>query len=181
MKQKKVVSSSKKKSLSSKKKGSYSFVDFLKSYRFLYGMIAFLFIVVIVLGIMVMVKKKEYNENHANLVFPVMEKGVHNSMNLDLNELKKKGSYIIKVTDFRGDQINQEEIDYSLVLRNETGVSLEVLKGKDSTNLMVDQEATRIEGVQLKSKEKQEDIYTVRILDDSKLEKDEKISIEIES
>ena len=58
---------------------------------------------------------------------------------------------------------------------------MKVLKGKDTNNLMSDQKSTVIGDISLKSKEKQEDVYYIRIHDASKLKKKDKITIEIDS
>ena len=173
----------KKKRVVKKKKNSKknNFMEFISSYRFLYSALAVLFIVVLVLSIMVLVKGREYKDNHANLVFPILEEKVHNSMNIDLNELKKKKQYIIKVTNYRGSSVNQNELSYSLTIQNSTDVSIEIVKGNDTNNLMTDQKTSVIEGITLKAREKQEDIYSIRILDDTQLKKKDKITIEIDS
>ena len=134
-----------------------------------------------ILGIMVFFKGREYKNTHANMVFPILEEKVHNTMNIDLNELKKKKQYMIKVTNYRGNSINQKEVVYSLTIHNNSDVTIEVLKGKDTNNLMSDQKSTVIGDISLKSKEKQEDVYYIRIQDASKLKKKDKITIEIDS
>lgn len=174
---------SKKKKATKKKNNSKQnpFIEFISSYQFLYSSLAILFIIVVILGIMVFNKGREYRNNHANMVFPILEEKVHNSMNIDLNELKKKKRYLIKVTNYRGSKVNQNELSYSLTIHNDTNVSIEMVKGNDTKNLITDQKSSIIEGISLKSKEKQEDVFYIRIIDDSKLKKKDKITIEIDS
>jgi hypothetical protein len=166
----------KKKELSQTEKAK----KFVTSYPFLYGTLAFLFVVVLMLGMMVLVKKQEKKDNTANLVIPILEDGTHNSMKIDLSTLKDQ-EYIIKVTNYRGKVVNQEEVQYTITIRNDTNSQIEVIKDKENENLMVDQEATRIEGVTLNSKKKQEDIYHIHLQPNQNPKSGDMITIEIAS
>ena len=154
---------------------------FVSSYSFLYGLFGILVVLVIFLSVKVVIVKSEAKKNSSNIVFPILEENSHSSMNINLKELEKAREYVIKVTNYRGNTINQEEIPYSVTIRNKTKAKIEVLKDSDENNLMVDQEATVIEGVSLGSNHKEESVYRIRVLDSKGISKEDIISVEIAS
>lgn len=155
------------------------FKKFISSYAFLYSLFFVLLICVLVLGIVVFVKRNESNNKAFNIAVPILEDGNRSAFNIDLAELKNREEYVLKVTNYRGDNINTESLDYSITIRNESGVIIKVTKDDQDDDLMVDPVATIIEGVGFGTDKKEEDIYHFTINDDSKIEKDAVVSVEI--
>lgn len=139
-----------------------------------------LLILVIVLGVMVYKKDNEMSGKvTANIVIPVFEEGSSSSVTINADNLSS--DYIIKVTNYRGDSINSSELKYSVNVLNSTSSSIQVLKNKSQDNLMVDNKNTIIEGETLKKNTKENVYYYIRINDYSKVKKDEKIVVRIDS
>lgn len=139
-----------------------------------------LLILVIVLGVMVYKKDNEMSGKvTANIVIPVFEEGSSSSVTINADNLSS--DYIIKVTNYRGDSINSSELKYSVNVLNSTSSSIQVLKNKSQDNLMVDNKNTIIEGETLKKDTKENVYYYIRINDYSKVKKDEKIVVRIDS
>ena len=167
------ITSSNDNSLSSKVKKVVS------SYAFLYSAFSVLLISVAILGGMVYVKGKEVKKNRSNIVIPILEDGNRSSLNIDLAELREVGEYVIKVTNYRGDKVNADEFDYSITVRNESLADIKVTKDDGKDNLIVDKEATIIEGVGFGNSKKEEDIYHITVSDKTKIKKKSVINLEI--
>ena len=167
--------------MAKKKKNTKSLENikqFISSYKFLYTTLIVLFIIVILLGIIVLGKKRE--KDSANIVIPILEKSSHSSLSIDLNNLKDK-EYRIKVTNYRGKDINKEDITYKVVITNPTNNKIKVVEDKKTDNLMIDQKETTIDNQKLLGNKKQETIYTIQLEEGSKPSEDDKISIEFAS
>ena len=105
-----------------------------------------LLILVIFLGIKVYNKKqKEKSKIVANLVIPIINIDKERNLSLNVSELVKDDEYILKITNFRADNINQEEISYSITIENYSTAKIEIKKDNNEQNLMIDQSATIIE------------------------------------
>ena len=89
--------------------------------------------------------------------------------------------YIIKVTNYRSDSINKTKLNYSVNVLNGTSSSIKVLKNNSKDNLMVDNKNTIIENESLRKDIKENVYYYIRISDYSKVKKDEKIVVRIDS
>ena len=150
--------------------------------NYLYIVFILLIALVIFLGIKVYQKKQTKKEETANIVVPLLKKGLSYDMSIDIGELKKKDDYSIKISNFRQDDINKEEIEYKITIINDSKAHIKVTKDQDDTNLITDQESTRIEGVKLKSNEKDYAIYHFSIDGNKdKIKSKDKIKINIES
>ena len=114
-----------------------------------------LLILVIFLGIKVYNKKqKEKSKIVANLVIPIINIDKERNLSLNVSELVKDDEYILKITNFRADNINQEEISYSITIENYSTAKIEIKKYNNEQNLMIDQSATIIEDLKLKKLDK---------------------------
>jgi uncharacterized protein (UPF0333 family) len=153
---------------------------FVTSYSFLYGVFAFLLVLVIILGITVFIKGREKKENTANMVIPILTENSHNSMKINLYSLKED-DYIIKVTNFRGNETNQNDVTYSVTIRNESNSNIEVTKDQEKENLMIDQQATKIEGQTLEGKKQNTTIYHIRLAEHAKPSDGDYVTVEIAS
>lgn len=152
----------------------------LNKNNLLYVLFFGLLILVIILGINVYNAAKK-DEQTANIVIPITEKGSESELKIDLKELSKEKEYSIKVTNYRGNNINKDKIDYTITIENESKAYIKVTKDEDKTNLITDQEATRIEGVSLKGEEEDSSIYHFSVIDKNLVKDDEKINISIDS
>ena len=134
--------------------------------NYLYLIFIALSIIVIFLGIKVYQKSKVKKVEEANIVIPIL----------------KKGEYSIKISNFRQDNINKEEIEYKITITNESNASIKVTKDQDDTNLIIDQTSTRIEGVSLKANKKDYAIYHFSIdKNGTKIKSGNKINISVKS
>lgn len=100
---------------------------------------------------------------------------------MNVSELVKDDEYILKITNFRADNINQEEISYSITIENYSTAKIEIKKDNNEQNLMIDQSATIIEDLKLKSKIKDEAYYYIKATSKEKLKDTDKINIKIAS
>lgn len=129
---------------------------------------------------MVVKKNNESGNNvQANIVIPVFEKDSSSSVTINADNLSS--DYIIKVTNYRSDSVNSTKLNYSVNVLNGTSSSIKVLKNNSKDNLMVDNKNTIIEGESLKKNTKENVYYYIRIDDFSKVKKDEKIVVRIDS
>lgn len=88
-----------------------------------------LLILVICLGIKVYNKKQtEKSKIVANLVIPIINIDKERNLSLNVSELVKDDEYILKITNFRADNINQEEISYSITIENYSTAKIEIKK-----------------------------------------------------
>lgn len=141
-----------------------------------------LLILVFILGGLVWKAKKTNSKKvTANLVIAVLDFNKEHNFSLNVANLVNKKEYILKITNYRGDNVNQEEIPYTITLTNESKANVEVTKDESDQNLMVDQEATIIEDLKLKSGVKQDTYYYIKITGNDKVKSDDKINIKISS
>lgn len=152
----------------------------LNKTNLLYVLFFGLLILVIILGVNVY-KAEKKDEKTANIVVPITKKNSSSELKIDLKELSKEKEYAIKIANYRLNDINQEKIDYTITIENESKAYIKVTKDNDKNNLITDQESTRIEGVSLKGGEKDSSIYHFSVIDKKSVEDGEKINITIES
>ena len=149
--------------------------------NYLYYIFFILLIIVIFLGIKVYIESTKPRPKQANIVIPILEKNSIKELNINLKELAKEKTYSIKISNYRQNLINEENIDYKITIINDSKSKIKVTKDEDDTNLIKNQEATRIEGVSLKSKKKDYSIYYFSIKEKNNIKKNDKINIKIES
>jgi len=149
--------------------------------NYLYYIFFILLIIVIILGINVYKASKDNKNKQANIVVPIYEKNTSNELEIDMEELSNQDEYSIKLANYRQDNINKEKIEYTVTIENESKAYIKVTKDEDKTNLITDQESTRIEGVSLKANEKDSSIYHFSIIDKKMVKKGDKIKIVIDT
>ena len=171
------ASRSKTKKTNTKKKISKKIIN---KDNYLYYVFFVLLIIVIILGILVY-KAKNNTIEKSNMLIPVYEKGQTNELDVNMYELANSKEYSIKIANYKNDKVNEEELEYSITVVNESDAYIKITKDKDTKNLMVDQDSTIIEGMKLGNKEKEYSIYHFSVIDKSKVKKDEKIHIKIVS
>ena len=127
-----------------------------------------LLILVICLSVMVFKKKKENDEKlAANLVIPVLKAGTEENITLNVDSLVNEEEYILKLTNYRKNEVNKEEI--------------EVTKDYSDYNLMIDQESIIIEDQKLRGDAKQDVFYHIKVTKKSDINEEDKINIKIAS
>lgn len=150
--------------------------------NYLYIVFIVLIAIVVFLGVKVYQKKQTKKEETANIVIPLLKKELSYDMSIDLEELKNKDDYSIKISNFRQSNINKEEIEYKITIINDSKAHIKVTKDLDDTNLITDQASTRIEGVSLKSNQKDYAIYHFSIDGNAdKIKSKDKLEINIKS
>ena len=109
---------------------------------------------------LVLHKNKEMSKNPtASIVIPVIKKDNKMTFSLDLYSMKEKEEYIFKVTNYRGNNVNDFDINYSIYIKNDTDAKLELYRvGNEKVNLMDNIVDNEIKGFKLYKNEK-EDIY----------------------
>lgn len=176
MDKKKEVKQTKKVTKVTKKKIDYKKV--VTNEKLLLAVFILLAIVVCILGCFVI---KERNNSRVidktNVVLSMVEENTKNTLQIDAFGLTKERYYVIKVTNYRGKDINEEEFEYSIDIENETKATIKITKNEDETNLIKDNKKTFISGQKLGKDKKQEDYYYVSIVHDGGVVKDDFIKI----
>lgn len=155
------------------------FKRIITSYAFLYSIFAILLVAVIVLGVLVANHKEDPEKASADLFLPIIYSNTKNNIKVDLAELYRKGEYVLKITNYHGKKINEEKINYNILVQNATNNHIKIVKNKDDTNLMENQELTKIEDGSLKGYVKQTDTYIITV--EGRPEEGDEISLEITS
>lgn len=154
----------------------------LSSEKVLLFVFIVLLILVIFLAIDVVKKKNEKdNQSTANLVIPVLKVDGEQNLSLNVSNLVKEDDYILKVTNYRNDKVNEEEIPYTVTVVNNSSSEIEVTKDNSDYNYMIDQEAVIIEEQKLRGGKKQDTYYHVRVTNAKDVKDTDKINIKIES
>lgn len=139
-----------------------------------------LLILVIILGIMVFNKSKQTKKTKtANIAIPVYETSSQSSVTINAENLEKE--YIIKVTNYKNNEINKTELKYNLNIINNTSSDVIVTKNNSSTNLMTDKKTTTIKEEKLQSNTKEDIYYHISVSNKDKIKNKENIIVQIES
>ena len=139
-----------------------------------------LLIVVLVLGIFV-AKEKINNIENADISVPVYKEGQREVIIINVKELSKKESYIIKIRNYMNNKINSERLYYSLEVENNTKTKIKVTKNNSKKDLMKNQSSTTIDGKKLKNDEEEEIFYKIEITEISKIKDDDVITVVVQS
>lgn len=167
----------KKKKKKNKKKNTFS-NDI--SIILLWSVFVFLIFVVVALGYKVYLKGQSGEENKvANLRIPIVEKDFEFEFGIQALSLLQEEEYTFKIVNYRGDEVLEEDLSYSIVIENTTGAAIKVFKNDESVNLMKEQAKTEIENGAIKGGKKGEDIYHVIMISSQKLSKDDIIQIKV--
>lgn len=141
-----------------------------------------LLILVIILAFVAVNKKKEYDKKQsADIIMPIIEKGVNNTFNVDISNLKEKGlkSYSFRITNYKDKKINSKQIEYKISINTlENDVELKLYKNKDDKNLLANSNKYEITAKLPKDK-KQEDVYTLIIKANKEIEKNQTIEVKV--
>lgn len=142
-----------------KKKKAFNLKEFFTSETFLKIIFILLLITVIILFIMATNKKKELTNNpSANMVIPIYKDFNDYHFSISAEALAEGETYTLKITNYRDNKINKENVSYTMTIDNSTSSKIKVLKKDESKNLMTNQNKQLIDGQFAKAK-KQEDTY----------------------
>lgn len=169
-----------KKKNSKKNKNNKKIKWFISKDNYLYYIFFILLIIVVILGVMVYSKKDDTLDLGVDLIVPIMEDNDSRSLTLDLNALKDRGYYLIKVTNYNSKKVNDKKIKYSIWIDNDSKSSITVVKDDEKKNLMIDQDSTIIEDVYLDGGGKQYSIYKFSVSGNG-LKKGDKLHVKIVS
>ena len=135
---------------------------------------------IVIMSLTIMKKKDDSSNEYSDLVIPILRKNSTNELSVDLSKIEDK-EYLIKITNYRNDTINQEEISYNVEIENKSEVSIEIYKNEYKKDLASDNANFTIENNTLGTKKKQEDIYKIIVTDEKKLTSKNSLKINITS
>ncbi len=138
-------------------------------------------IALVVSLILTAIKKKDEPTNIvADLVVPIIEENSKNEFTVNLSEIKNN-KYILKVTNYRKDIINDREFSYDLEVVNDKKIDIEIYKNQIPDNLATTNSGLILEKNFLGTIKKQEDVYKIVVVDDKKLTSEDTLKIIISS
>ena len=146
-------------------------------------LIILLLAIFIIFQVFKLIKEIKYKETipEAYIVFPILEKNSNSSITLTMSEFKKDYIYRFIVTNYRNTNINKEQIKYTISISNEDETDISIYKNENKKDLATSEKSFKISGNKLKAKEKQSDVYELKLNDTSNVTKDSKVIINIES
>ena len=139
-----------------------------------------LLILVIVLSIVVIKKKKELSEKvNANIVIPIVNKEDEAPFSINVQALQKEGQYIFRLANFKSAEVNSEDLNYFIDLKNDSTCKVSLTEYGSNKNLLDNQKESHIEMGKV-PKDKQESIYyVVKTSDCGKITKKDYISVKV--
>ena len=156
--------------------------DFFSSLLFLRLLFCFLILFIIGLGVLIYRKEKtEEKEIKPHITVPVYQAESDFEFGIDASLLAKEKNkeYIIKVTNYKDDKVNTEEISYQVLIENPADCVISVKKNGEKENLMKEQKSTLIEGEVLPSNEEKDIYYHIFIDSVGKLKSDDLLHVKI--
>ena len=156
--------------------------EFFSSTLFL--SIVFIILLIIVIFLMVLVHQKrssEKQDNKANIVIPIYKADADFEFSISAIDLKKSNKYTFKVVNYMKDIVSEEDISYTITIKNPTDSVITLVRNDEENNLMKSQKETILENETLSSKEEDEVFYYVRFKKIGKLKNTDLITIHIAS
>ena len=167
----------------SKKKKESSFKDKITSTKSLTIIFICMVVLVLILG-GILVYRSINKKPSANMFIAIMDKDKRYSFHINAEALEDN-SYLLKITNYRGDNVLNKDVNYSITISNPNDSILSVKRldnfeevGKE---LMMEQDSTKIENQILKKDEKNEIWYKISFSKIKKKDKKDLISVVIES
>lgn len=143
-----------------------------------------MFTFVIVLGGF-LVNRKLNEDPNANMLIAILEKEKRYSFHINASALAEEEDYLLKVVNYRGDTISQEDVNYSITFSNPTDCKISVKKienkKEEKEELMKDQESTKVSEQKLEKSEKNEIWYKISVVKKGNLKNNDLIGVSIES
>lgn len=163
-----------------KQKKKKTVQDLLNSVKTLTVIFVLLLVLVIFLFVLCVIKYKEAKENEfANMVIPVYELNTDYEFNINAKTLSEVNEYVLKIVNYKKDEINKEEIPYKIEIKNETDSIIKVTKNDSKKDLMKKQKNTIIEENKLKKDEKENIYYHIKITKSNDLTNKDLIYVKI--
>ena len=155
--------------------------NFFKSTKFLTIIFISLLVLVVVLGVLVGVKKKEDSSTlKANIILSLVDEKDSFDFGINAKELSEAKVYSFKVANYR-EKINKKEINYSVTIKNNTDSEISITKNNSNENLMKDQKNTLIENNSLIKNKKYYDYYIITMNKSGKLKDKEFIYVNVKA
>ncbi len=165
-----------------KKKKKKTFKDIMNSTKTLTIIFLLLLVLVIFLIVLCVIKNKEADENKfANMVIPVYELNTDYEFSINAKTLSETNEYVFKITNYKKDEINKEEIPFKIEIKNDTNSTIKVTKDDSKKNLMKKQKLTTLKEEKLKKEEKENIYYHVKVIKNNGLTRDDLIYIKIKN
>ena len=118
----------KRKKINNKKK-ERTLKEYCTSMPVLWTVFILLLILVIVLTVIAYKKDKEEKKNiRANIVIPLLKKDDSFHFNINALALSMSKEYVFKITNYKDDKINDEELKYTIKITNTTSANLKLTK-----------------------------------------------------
>ena len=165
----------------SKKKDSFK--DKITSTKVLTIVFLLLVVFVLILGGF-LVYKRVTRKPDANMFIAILNKEKRYSFHINSDGLAED-YYLLKITNYRGPNVLDKDINYTITISNPTENILSVKRLEDfkeiGNELMVNQESTKIEKQNLKKNKKNEIWYKLSFSKVNKEKDNDLISVVIES
>ena len=146
------------------------------------GIVLILGIYIIFLGFKLLnVSKNDKKDKLANLVVPVLSEGTSSTLKISLDEFKVGDKYVLKITNFRQNDVSNKEVTYTINFKNPSEADISVFKNESTNDYATGEKEFSIADNKLMKKEKQSDIYYIKLNSDKNISKDSKVTINIES
>jgi len=120
--------------------------------------VALVILVIFLFGQLLSKKKELDNQIKSNIIIAVVKKDERMPFSIALADVKEGQDYIIKVTNYRGDNINDYEANYSIDISNTTDSKISFYEYDGDKDLIQEQNSTLIENLKL-PKNKKKDVY----------------------
>ena len=140
---------------------------------------ALLILVSVLFAVVIHKKHVADNELVAKMVFPVIEKDSAMSFSIDLGYVSEDDDYIFKITNYRDDKVNDFDVNYKIIIKNETAAKIKVFRGKTNVNLMKKQKNTEITDLKLYKNEKEDVYFRVSFSNLDKIKKKDMVDVYI--
>lgn len=151
--------------------------------KIMIGILVLLGIYIVFLGFRLVfeISKKKEDTVKANIVIPVLNKANTSSITLNMKEFNEKSVYIFKVNNYRNNDVNKEKIKYTVRVINEDQTNIILTKNDSDENLANTEKEFEVQNNKLKAKEKQSDVYRLKIKNKNNIKSDSKVIISIDS
>ena len=148
--------------------------------------IFFVFMLTFVLVLVGFLIHRKLNEKpKANMLIAIMEKGKKYSFHINSFALADVDGYLIKVVNYRGPTINQEDINFSITFSNPTKskISVKRLKNMEEVGeeLMENQDSTKVDNQKLEKEKENEIWYKISVVQKGDVKNNDLIGVLIES
>ena len=166
--------SRKKKNKKERLKGFFSSIEFLEI------IFVILLILVIVLSFFVYRKKQiEKKDVKANMIIPIKDFDAEYSFGIELKALAGK-KYIFKVTNYRKDEVNAEDVYYKIAIDNGTKSTVSISSG-EAKQIIKPETSVESDDFKLSKNKEMTDCYYVEIEEKKSIKESDRIMITITS